>query len=716
MSQKPNIATSVPMRMAVWALVSIAAIGAVWVFQDYRNLQREVVQYRENHVRERKAFLKTVVADMANYVRSERNKMRDTASADLSAMTAEAVSVAHNLTMRLSGRVGREDLEAAVREALRPFQLENGVQQFFAVDGAGVLQLNAGDPATEGKSFVDNDDPRLQQAARKVMEAARTQGGLVEIEWPDRSGQPQAWLLHLEKFEPLNWYIGVGASVKSLREILQMRLLHRIETSTAGVGNYLFAGQWDGLSLVGPAKGQNMIDIMDVNGVKIVQELIDASKSGGGFVEYMIPGFNGDGPRSKVSYVEGIEGFEWYIGAGVMLDQIEAEVAAKRALVYQRLGDNALHAALMLVLIVAVYFFLARRISNKLNDDFAAFQAFFDTASSKIVTIDAEAMSYAELETIARSANKMVRAQKEVEALALDRSAELEIKNQQLEHEITERRKAQLGLSEHQQNLEREIEKRTRDIALAKAEADVANKAKSDFLANMSHELRTPLNAIIGFSDSIKHEVLGPIGNDKYQDYIGSIYQSGTHLLALINDILDLSAIEAGKMDLHEEELDLTELADAAILQIAPRAEASGVQLVVDAPQGMAMLWADKRRMLQVLLNLLSNAVKFTPAGGQVTLVAVTVGEEIVISVTDTGSGMDEAGIAQAMEPFGRINSHIVGMVEGTGLGLPLTQELIRAHDGSMQIESKIGIGTTVTARFPERRVIYRKGVLDGGG
>jgi len=397
-----------------------------------------------------------------------------------------------------------------------------------------------------------------------------------------------------------------------------------------------------------------------------------------------------------------------------MLDDTRAQIRQRFDTFNKRLLDNVLRSVLVLVVMISIYFVVARRISASLEGNFAAFLSFFEHAAEKNVTIDPDQMAYAELEDIARSANTMVRTQKETENLALDRSAELEIKNQQLEHEIQERRKAEATLSDQRLRLEELVEERTQDYIRAKEQADGANQAKSDFLANMSHELRTPLNAIIGFSDCIKHEILGPLGNEKYIEYIANIHMSGAHLLELINDILDLSAIEAGKMALYEEFIDLAEVADAAALQLSPRAEKGKVELVVDAPSGLAQLYADKRRIMQVFLNLLSNAVKFTPPDGKVTLRVEQMGQCLHVQVSDTGSGMDEAGIVSAMEPFGRINSHIAGMVEGTGLGLPLTDELVKAHDGEMSITSQLGVGTTVSLRFGPERVGEQKGVLDG--
>ena len=238
----------------------------------------------------------------------------------------------------------------------------------------------------------------------------------------------------------------------------------------------------------------------------------------------------------------------------------------------------------------------------------------------------------------------------------------------------------------------------------AKEQAELANRAKSEFLANMSHELRTPLNAILGFSELMGNATLGPLGNPKYEEYARDINDSGRHLLDLIQDILDLSKIEAGKIALDEEGIDVAMTIRSCMVLVKERAENSGVKLKTDIPQELPMLQADQRKLKQILVNLLSNAVKFTPAGGEVTLKAWSRPDSgYVFQVIDTGIGIALADIPTALLPFGQVDS----THEGTGLGLPLTKSLVEMHGGSLDLQSEVGAGTTVTVRFPKERVVH---------
>jgi len=245
------------------------------------------------------------------------------------------------------------------------------------------------------------------------------------------------------------------------------------------------------------------------------------------------------------------------------------------------------------------------------------------------------------------------------------------------------------------------------DLLIAKESAELASRTKTEFLANMSHELRTPLNAVIGFSQIMESELLGSIGNAEYKGYCRDIHQSGLHLLKLINDILDISKIEAGKLELYEEEFDPAKAIESCIRLINERAVSSNIDLAVKVQQGLPQIRADERKVKQILINLLSNAVKFTPEGGQVTVEAEAGPDTgLKISVSDTGIGISEEDFAIILTPFGQVDSTLSRRYDGTGLGLPLAKTLTELHGGTLEIESSVGSGTTVTILFPPRRLV----------
>jgi signal transduction histidine kinase len=246
-----------------------------------------------------------------------------------------------------------------------------------------------------------------------------------------------------------------------------------------------------------------------------------------------------------------------------------------------------------------------------------------------------------------------------------------------------------------------------RQLHEAMERAEAASRAKTEFLATMSHELRTPLNAIIGFSEVLKRELLGPLGQERYREYAKDINESGAHLLNLISDILEYSKSECGKLRLVESDIDLTQLVATALRQIGPRAEVAGVSVYREGTEQAIRMHGDERKLRQVLMNLLSNAVKFTPMGGEVRVNLVRDEEgDVVLRIVDTGIGIAPEDMPKVFSAFGQVDNAWTRRHEGTGLGIPLAKAMIELHGGSLDITSRVGEGTAVTITLPRVRVL----------
>jgi signal transduction histidine kinase len=273
---------------------------------------------------------------------------------------------------------------------------------------------------------------------------------------------------------------------------------------------------------------------------------------------------------------------------------------------------------------------------------------------------------------------------------------------EQLGH-VVERKLTEMALLAAKQQAERSAD--AARVALLNAES--ANRAKTEFLANMSHELRTPLNAIIGFSEVIQNEIMGKVqDNPRYVDYARDIRQAGTHLLSVINDILDIAKIEAGQLDLREDVFETGEALEACVKMLTDQATESGLDLVCTGLADLPNLWADEKKFKQIAINLLSNAIKFTPEGGKISLGAeIEANGALKLTVTDTGIGIAAGDLERALAPFSQVDSAYCRSHEGTGLGLPISKALAELHGGSLDMESELGVGTTVTVRFPSERL-----------
>jgi len=252
-----------------------------------------------------------------------------------------------------------------------------------------------------------------------------------------------------------------------------------------------------------------------------------------------------------------------------------------------------------------------------------------------------------------------------------------------------------------------EVARTAAEVARAKDQAEAANRAKTEFLAMMSHELRTPLNAILGFSEIIRGEALGPLGVPDYKDFAGDIYASGAHLLSLINEMLDLAKVEAGMVELNDDEIDLPTMLDDVVRIVARTAPAAGVRLSSEPAENLPRLRADSRKITQILMNLLSNAVKFTPEGKAVEVGAfLNDAGGVVIEVADEGIGIAPENIERVLEPFVQIDSAHNRAHQGTGLGLPLCRQLAELHGGRFELESELGAGLTARVVLPPDRTL----------
>lgn len=288
-----------------------------------------------------------------------------------------------------------------------------------------------------------------------------------------------------------------------------------------------------------------------------------------------------------------------------------------------------------------------------------------------------------------------------------------DITEQKQAEELLHLSKAQLEerVAERTKELEAQLEETARaeaEMRDAKERAEHANAAKGEFLAQMSHELRTPLNSIIGFSDVIRNEVFGPVGNHRYGDYLNGVHSSGTHLLALIDDILEMARMEAGKFTLNEEVVDLTVLAAEVKMQLGERAREGQVALRCSISTCAPKVNGDARRIYQMLLNLMSNAVKFTRPNGIVDVSASRNDDNsLSIHVSDTGIGMTEEEVEKVIEPFTQARGSILNAREGTGLGLPIVKGLIEQHGGTLALDSIVNEGTTAHLIFPAERCVW---------
>jgi signal transduction histidine kinase len=271
---------------------------------------------------------------------------------------------------------------------------------------------------------------------------------------------------------------------------------------------------------------------------------------------------------------------------------------------------------------------------------------------------------------------------------------------------VSERRTADGGCVSLRTDIT-DLKQRQEDLSSQQQRADSANRAKTDFLLTMSHELRTPLNAIMGFSEVMKQQLRGPLGDERYVDYAKDIYDSASHLLAVINNILDISRIEAGRLELDEQAVVIGDEITKALRQLEDEARNVYVTLASDVEKDLPLLLGDTNKIRQIVINLVGNAVRYMPDSGTVTVRACRDEDGgIVLAVEDDGAGMTAEDVERVISPFVRLSNPMVRAHDGTGLGLPLVKALVELHGGIFRLTSRPGKGTTAISVFPKSRVI----------
>jgi signal transduction histidine kinase/CheY-like chemotaxis protein len=666
MAKSKSLLSLFLLHLAAVALFSLVGLGLFWAVDKYNSTAAESESIRQEYVEENKERIKYEVDRAMSDIEYMVSTTEERLKKEIRDRTLDAVAIATSIYENNKGKTSNAKIQQMVIDALRPLQFSNGQGYYFATRLDGVEMLFADKPGLEGKNLLDMVSYDGKFVIKDMIHIARTKGeGFYEYLWaqPDKKGWNHRKISFIKYFEPFGWFIGTGTYWEDVTADIQNEVLRRLAQVRFGANGYLFGSTYQGQPLftngVITRGGNSVWDLTDPNGAKIIQDQRKVVENPeGGFTKYSWRKIQRDNPSPKVSFVRGVAEWEWIIGSGFYADDVEQTIIAARGQLKEDLYRGIGHIVLILLLLLAVVLGFSFILFTRLKKQFKLFEEFFNRASQERTPIDEKLLTTQELKNLAVTANRMVAIQTQTEQA----------------------------------------------LVIAKEQAESANRAKSEFLANMSHEIRTPLNGLLGGLQLLQKTPL----DEEQRQYAGVSVQSGKNLLTILNDILDLSRIEAGKMEVTEEAFALVPLVEQIRSNFSAQAMEKGVDMSCSLDPALpANVVASVGRIRQVLFNLVGNAVKYTDQGSiHVRAYSRSLGKdspefELHFEVADTGVGIPADKLEYVFEPFAQVDGAYTRKYQGAGLGLPIVKRLVELMGGEVIFKSDVGKGTVAHFWIP---------------
>lgn len=803
--------------------IAMALVGYVWISQEYKRFNENSKALKSEYIKDQKLILKAEVERAIDLIRYAKSQTESRLRQDIKIRVYEAYAIAMNIYLENKDNRSEREIIKMIKDALRPIRFNQGRGYFFAGDFNGINQLFTDKPELEGKNLIDMQDTENRFVIKEEIALVKKEKeGFYYYTWtkPNMQGRGFPKISFVKHFEPFNWFIGSGEYIDDVELDIKREVLERVSQIRFEKTGYIFVAQWDGLSLTEPGKGKNMWDVEDENGVKIVQELVKAAKAGGGYVEYVMPKFNGYRCTLKISYTNGIKDWQWYVGAGKFMDEIDATIEQKRIEMNENVKQKITEIVLILLGVLLLIILITRFISQKTRNNFQVFNKFFKMAVSSSDYVDENQLNFFEFIDLAKSANEMIDLRKKaeealreseekyrnvvinaIEAICViqddmlkyanpeavrlygyteeelmrlkidelvypdDRELVVSRRHQREKGEqllssylhriitkdgricwveiksivitwdnrpailvlladITNRKRAEEELLDAHNELEQRVDERTEqlqheidgriqveeNLQIAKQEAESANQAKSEFLANISHELRNPMHQILSYSKYGVEKIDKP--KEKLLHYFNQTRKSAERLMVLLNDLLDLSKMESGRIDIAFSYNNVHEIVKEAVSELQPAIRNKKLTISIDEhPSISTSIICDYFKVGQVIRNLLANAIEFTPKERRIEIKfrrSNLVSEKNVIpalnvSVSDQGVGIPEDEITMVFDKFTQSSKTKTG-AGGTGLGLAICKEIIIAHKGQIWANNNPEDGATFSFLLPYKQ------------
>ncbi len=418
MYKQKSVVTSYFYSFAIFFTLFIIISGSLWIYHEIEEYNKEFNNIRHEYAKSKKKLIKNEVQKVVETIQYEKPRAEKRLRAEVRSRTYEAYDMAMNIYQRNKNKKTISEIKQLVHDALFAVAWDSGRGYYFAEDMKGNEIVNRNNPDLEGKNLTHLKDSNGTFIMKTILSAVQNDKGegFCRYYWnkPDTPDVLIPKISFIKYFKPFDWVIGNGKYLNVEEAIIRQEILTRIENITYGQKGYFFVGNWDGITLAGPGKGKNMLDVKDPNGVYIVKELISKAKKEGGFVNYVMPGIDGNAPLPKISYAEGIPDWQWYVGTGIYIDAIESVIKERQTELNKYLSMKIIQVISILFLIILFAFFLARFFTNKVKRNLSVFNNFFKNAATRDDLIDIEKTYFSEFNSIAYSANEMISQRKKV--------------------------------------------------------------------------------------------------------------------------------------------------------------------------------------------------------------------------------------------------------------------------------------------------------------
>ncbi len=688
-SSKKSVIQTMFGSILLICFVGIVIIAVLWTASDIKQNKKQT-QYEIKRIKLfQKQILKAQVIGVIEYIEYMKTLTRKRLEKSIQQRTFEAHAIATNIYQQHKDTLPREKIIQLIKDALRPIIFNNGRGYYFVLSLTGHVYLFADKPEIEGKNILDMQDSKGHYVIKDMIEIIQNKfQGFYEYYWTKPgSGEKRAHnkIAFIKHFVPYDLFIGTGEYLKDVEKEIQQEVLKRIEKIKFSNTGYVFAGTLEGISLSGPAKGKNMIQVKDINGVKIVQELIKAAKKEGGYVEYELPPFKGYIQHQKISYSMEAPGWNWYVGAGLNVESVDLLLKNKKTELKKTIRENSIKITFFLLFLGIVLLLAIVVISSKITSTFKTFDSFFANAAVQKEKIDMNTIHFAEFENLASSANNMIG-----------------------------------------QIIESENKIKANQKMMVQSEKMIS---VGGLAAGMAHEINNPLSIILGSVQMAKMrfdakrernlDLAADFDMDfkKFELYLekNSIYKYLDRVESACERAADIVKKMLGfsrKNETEKSKQNIADIIDSALditntdYDLRKKYDFRSFEIIREYDNPALKILCIKTEIMQVILNIVKNAAHsmiddqgFTQTDPKIIIRIRDKTALCIIEIIDNGAGMDRESANRIFEPFYTTKSP----GHGTGLGMSVSYFIITdSHNGTIKVESEPGKGTKFIIELPK--------------